>query len=178
MVDGKGPTGGSAVEDPLGIDAATLELVEALGQVDGLLVPVADALDDPGLPVLQSVSTPSIERPDQAMVVRSLAVVARWRAGEGAVVGFYASRSTPDPEVAQEIGGEDVVVAECPLRDRRDGSVTHLAYQSLDTAGAGSQEKDEQEKDDKEEDEKEEDEKEDGREGGGREGGGREGGRT
>jgi len=50
MVGGEGLARGGEVEDLFGVDAATLKVVELLGQFEGLLVATSDVVDDPGLP--------------------------------------------------------------------------------------------------------------------------------
>jgi hypothetical protein len=71
---------GRKIEDLLGIDAAALELVQLLGQLDRVLVAVADVVDDPGLPDLEGFAVAGVDRPGQEAVVCRLTIIRRWPA--------------------------------------------------------------------------------------------------
>lgn len=138
-VDGKWLVAYGESEDSLGVDPATLKLVEVLGQVGGLLVAFADVLDDALLPELDGFAVAGVDRPREVTVVARLVVVVRDRAGHGAIVDADPAGRSPDGEVGAEIGGEYVVVLMNPLGKRDVGARTDLGGEGGDATGAADE---------------------------------------
>ena len=77
MVDRQWLAGSSEIEEPLGVAALAGELIEVLREFGGLLVALADVLDDPIGPDLHGFAVAGVDPLGEVAVVRRLAIVVR-----------------------------------------------------------------------------------------------------
>lgn len=70
-------TGEGELEHPLGVDPLTVEAVEVLRQLTGLLVAMPDVRDDPLLPDVEGFALPGVDPVGEVPVVRRLVIVVR-----------------------------------------------------------------------------------------------------